>query len=153
MTKLKQEKETIMSVLTNKGDYKQLAKTFYEAFNTGDIDSLDQAFTQDWLDHMLPPGRSHGLLGAKETITIVRQAFPDYHITIEEMLVDGDMVAVRLQASGTHLNSFMGIEATGKQVSFYAFDMHRVENNCIVESWHLEDKLSLLHQLKENTAN
>jgi predicted ester cyclase len=74
-------------------------------------------------------------------------AFPDAHFTSEELIAEGDTVAVRRTFRGTHTGSFMGIPPTGKQVTTTVMTINRFAYGKIVEVWNNTDDLDLLHQL------
>ena len=57
----------------------ELVRIFYNAFNTGDLDSLDRVFSPNWVDNTLPAGRPPGLAGIKAATEILRSALPDLH--------------------------------------------------------------------------
>lgn len=125
----------------------ELVRIFYNAFNTGDLNSLDRAFSPNWVDHTLPAGRPPGLVGIKAATEILRNALPDLHCEIEDLLFVEDKAIARITFSGTDRGGFMGAPPTNRHVEFIAFDIHRIDNGQIVESWHLEDNLSFLLQL------
>ncbi len=126
---------------------KALVRRFYEPFNTGDMSTFDDILSPDWQDLPLAPGQGAGPTGFKGTVAGFREAIPDYHLGNEGLVAEGDWVAVRSVATGTHQGAFMGIPATGKRVTLRSMDMHRIENGRIVETHHLEDFLELLMQL------
>jgi predicted ester cyclase len=72
---------------------------------------------------------------------------PDLETEIVQMISSGDLVSVHLVFSGTHEGAFLGKPASHRRIRFIAFDMHRVADNRITESWHLEDNLGLLVQI------
>lgn len=76
-----------------------------------------------------------------------RAAFPDMHDTIEDMLAEGDKVAVRVTVQGTHRGEFQGIAPTGRQISFAGFAIFRVVDGKIVENRALNDRQGLMQQL------
>ena len=82
----------------------------------------------------------------------IRKGFPDFHITIDRMVAEGEMLAVEMTWSGTHLGRFRGIEATGKHVSYSAMQFRRSENGKTVEGWGINDNLKLLMQLGATIA-
>lgn len=124
-----------------------LVTTLYRAFNTGDVEILDEVVAEDFVDHMALPGTSPGLDGLREAVMIFRTGLPDMNITVGAVVVEGDLVAVRQVTTGTHRGTFLGVPATGTEISFAAFDMYRVRDGLIVESWHVEDLLSALEQV------
>jgi predicted ester cyclase len=79
---------------------------------------------------------------------ILLQAFPDLQITVEDMVAEGDKVAVRWRLRATHQGEFMGIPPTGNQVTMTGIDINRLEGGRLVERWGNEDMLGLLQQLK-----
>ncbi|HKG26597.1 MAG TPA: ester cyclase [Thermomicrobiales bacterium] len=128
-------------------DNEAIARAFYEPFNTGDTSIYDQILAEDWVDHPLAPGQQPGRAGFPPVVAGFRAVFPDLTITNEDVIVAGEKVTVRSIARGTHLGPLLGIPTTGKQVEFAAIDIHRIANGQIVETWHIEDYLSLLFQL------
>ena len=76
-----------------------------------------------------------------------RSAFPDFKVTIDDMIAEGDKVVVRGTWSGTHKGEFMGIPATGKSVSFGVIDTVRIAGGKMVEHWGLMDNFRLMQQL------
>jgi predicted ester cyclase len=77
----------------------------------------------------------------------LRAAFPDLQLTVEDIIAEGDRVAVNLTARGTHRGTFQGIAPTGKTVTVSAFEVVRIENGKLVEHWGGPDTLNLLQQL------
>lgn len=72
---------------------------------------------------------------------------PAVTATMEDVRVDGDIVTVRITFAGTNSGGWPGVGPNGAAVRFIAFDMHRVVDGRVIESWHLEDNLTLLIQL------
>ena len=68
-------------------------------------------------------------------------------MTVEDVLVAGDKAAVRSMIRATHEGELFGIPGTGQPIQFMAIDIHRLENGLIVETWHIEDFLSVLFQI------
>jgi steroid delta-isomerase-like uncharacterized protein len=128
------------------GDIEAIVRAFYEPFNTGDVSVYDTVLAEDWLDTPLGQGQQPGREGFKPIIGIFRGVFPDLQLTTEDVLVDGDKAAVRSTIRGTHQGDFL-VPATGQPVEFMAIDIHRIENGQIVETWHIEDYLSVINQL------
>jgi predicted ester cyclase len=76
-----------------------------------------------------------------------RDAFPDVTVEIDELVADGDRVAVATTFTGTHTGSLMGVEPTGRRVSVTGIDIVRVEGGRIVEHRGLTDVVGLMRQL------
>ncbi len=127
---------------------KALIQRTVDAFNQGDLAAVDQLFAAHYIDHDrsrtgLPPGPA----GVKQAWGMFRAAFPDLHATIEDMIAEGDKVAVRGVIRGTHQGELMGIPPTGKQVMVTLMDINRIEGGHLVERWGEADMLGLLQQL------
>ena len=126
---------------------KQLVRRYQEIYNSNNLDALLEVVSEYLLTPNILPGIPSGVEGAKVAHEIMRTGFPDYQTTIEDMLAEGDKVAARIRMTGTHAGNFMGIPATGKQVSFTGIYIARIEDGKIVEHWGEEDSVSLLTQL------
>lgn len=118
-----------------------------EVINQGNIDAIDKLLDPGVVDHATPPGFPAGREGAKQFATMIRSAFPDVHLTIEDMIAEGDKVVVRSTWSGTHQGEFMDIPATGRRVTVSAIDISRVADGRMVEHWEQSDALGLMQQL------
>ena len=116
-----------------------------EVFNRGNLEVADDLVADDFLNHEAPESR--GPEGFKATAAWLRSAFPDYHAELHETLVDGDLIAARLQVSGTHKGDFMGVAPTGRSFSVQHMHMYRVRDGKLVEHWACRDDLGQLGQL------
>ena len=85
--------------------------------------------------------------GLKEHIALFEAAFPRYWLKAEDMIVEGDKVAVRASFGGTHQGDLMGIAPTGKEISGDGILIYRIENDKVVEFWPAFDQLTILQQL------
>lgn len=126
---------------------RERAHQFYRVFETGDVASLDGVFDPAYIDHTPPLGRVPNRDGLKAAVVALRSALPDLHCVVEELLIDGTIVAVRARFTGTHLGVLGTFAPTGQPIAFIAFDMHRFGTERITESWHLEDNLTLFSQM------
>src|SRR5437764_1381191 len=85
--------------------------------------------------HRPPPG----IEGIRNLFATLHNAFPDAHVTLDDVLAEGDKVVVRSTLSGTHQGTFMGIPATGRHVSITGIDIVRMRDGKMVEHWGNED--------------
>ncbi len=76
-----------------------------------------------------------------------RAGFPDLHITIEDIIAEGDKVATRATARGTHKGEFMNIPPTGKQVTVTSIAIQQIAGGKVVEVWVNIDHLGMMQQL------
>ena len=125
-----------------------LVKRFFEeVWNKGNLSVVDELLAENYVDYNQPPGAPRGRKGYKATVTMFRSAFPDIQFTLDQILAEGDRLALRLTGRGTHQGSFMGITPTGKQVSFGGMAFIRFENGQVAERWGISDIPGLMQQL------
>ncbi|MBV9794926.1 MAG: ester cyclase [Actinobacteria bacterium] len=124
-----------------------LVRAFYEPFRTGDTSIYRDILAADWADLPLAPGQEQGPAGIGAQVGLFRQAFPDYDVTHEDLIVGDDRVAVRNTVTGTHQGAFMGYAATGRRIAIRTMDLHRIRDDRIAITWHLEDFAGLIAQL------
>jgi predicted ester cyclase len=125
-----------------------LAARRYAAFwNTGEARYAEAALAQNFVDRTLPSGRPQGVKGVLEASKNFRAAIPDLKAEIEELLVVNDRAVVRYSFTGHFTGSFKDLKGDGREVSFRAVDIYRVQDGQISDNWHLEDNLSLMQQL------
>ncbi|GGC93932.1 hypothetical protein GCM10011512_21210 [Tersicoccus solisilvae] len=128
-------------------DLKGLVRAFYEPFRTGDTAIHRDVLAIGWVDLPLAPGQQPGAAGLAAQIETFRHAFPDYDVVNEDLLVDGDRVAVRNTVTGTHRGAFLGHPPTGRRIAIRTMDVHRVRAGRIDTTWHLEDFAGLMSQV------
>lgn len=126
-----------------------LAARRYAGFwNSGDPALAEAALAPDFTDRTLPPGRSQGLAGPLQASAGFRQAVPDLSAEIEEMIVTGDRVVLRLNFHGHFTGKFGAVQGHGQDIAFHAIDIYRVKDGRITDNWHLEDNLTLMRQME-----
>jgi predicted ester cyclase len=76
-----------------------------------------------------------------------RTACPDLQCTVEEVMAEGDKVALRWVSRGTHQGDLMGIAPTGKQVTFRGIQMQRISQGKIEEEWAGFNTLGVLQEI------
>jgi predicted ester cyclase len=115
---------------------------------------LDQRDLDRALEQYTADARCHGFapevldrVGYKHSMSLLFAAFPDSHFTVDDMIAEGEKVAIRHSLHGTHQGEFQGILPTGKQVTVSAIGILRVVNGEIAESWLNADFLGLMQQL------
>ena len=111
--------------------------------------AVDSILAEDYVDHSIP-----GLLGdgnredLKAAVLQVRAAFPGIQPELYEILAEGDLVSVRVEAGGKHTGApFNGIPAAGRAIRWKEIHIFRCRNGKIVEHWGVFDLLSILQQL------
>ena len=118
-----------------------------EIWDQGDLTAIAELFASDVVDHHAVPGQAQGVEGQQQVLTMFRSAFPDLRVTTDDILVDGDRVAVRWTARGTHHGALLGIPPTGKPVTITGIDILRIAHGKVVERWAEDNGLALMQQL------
>ena len=123
------------------------------ALNAGDLDGCLARMTPDFVMHYadLPEplhGRETWLQGAE----MMRRAFPDLEVRIDDVVAAEDRVALRLTLRGTHrgdfhLGEFQTFPATGRTIQYVSHEFYRVRDGLIAEEWICSDTASLFRQL------
>ena len=83
----------------------------------------------------------------KEHIRFFESAFPEYELIGDDLIQEGNKVAVRATFRGVHRGDLMGIAPTGKDVSISLMLIYEIENNKIVNHWMVADQFALMQQL------
>ena len=120
---------------------KKIVKEFTERFGSGDSSVVDELTTDDYVAHVLS-GTGYDVADKnvmKQTNDGGHVGFPDYSMTVNDIIAEGDKVYVLSTKTGTHKGDFLGIPATGNQISVFRFALYRLEDGKIAESWIGED--------------
>ncbi len=118
-----------------------------ERWNARKLSLTGELVSPDFVLHT--PSGDVGLAAFQAAITAYLQAFPDSAVSIEDMVAEGDRVAIRYRFSGTHRGEFLGVAATGKQTLCSGMAFYRVAGGRLAEGWFVEDILGLLEQLRQ----
>lgn len=119
----------------------------FAAVNDGDIDRMVALVSDDFVVHTAVPGIGTGKAGMRQLMRIYFGAFTPQHVDVNDIVADGDLVAVRHAHHITHSGEFAGVPPTGKQVVVEGIEMYRVRDGKISEMWHHDDMLGLMQQL------
>lgn len=133
---------------------KTIVRRFFEvAWNENKVSVLDEIYSVDNVHHF---GNTPGPLGPSQLRTMIkmwRDAIPDYHAHIENMIAEEDLVVTLLRFTGTHTGTGIfqiasrTVVPKNKQFGEMEIVIVRVANGKIVESWATWDRLSFLEQL------
>jgi steroid delta-isomerase-like uncharacterized protein len=121
-----------------------------EVWNQGDLAIFDEFYAPDFIFH--EPGLPQVRTREEDIqwIAGILNSFPDFHITIEDLIAEADQVVVRLTALGTNTGELGTPDphpATGKHVTITGIAIVRLANGQFVEIWHQVDWLGLFQQL------
>ena len=129
----------------NKEAYRRLNQ---EAWSQGQLAVVDEVVAPGSVYHDPALGDIPGSEGLKQAIMVYRTAYPDLQFTINDMIAEGDLVAMRWSAAGTQQGELMGIPATGLQTTTVGTNIARFDaDGQIVEEWSSWDVIGLMQQL------
>ena len=123
---------------------------FERVWNEGQEDEIDRLMAADAVVHGLSDADGNpcrGTAGFKPLYHAFRQAIPDLRIDVDDCLRDGETIAFRCTARGTHRGDGLGVPATNRPVEFAGMGFIRVENGQIVEAWNTFDFHELYRQI------
>jgi predicted ester cyclase len=126
---------------------KIIVRRMFEAINNHDLGLLDDLMIPNFVMHMNDQ-ESRGWKVSRKFLEDEMKAFPDLHVTIEDVVAEGDRVCVRLLEMATHLGEYRGMSPTGNKLSYIVVAIWRVMEGKIVEGWVVYDQLNFLEQLE-----
>jgi len=108
---------------------KQFVRQHFEDFvNKREVDVIRKNMTPDFYDHDGPGGKPSGVDGDEQMMNAMYKSMPDLHVTIEDMIAEGDKVVCR--------NVWRWTDApSGNKMEFHGFVLWRFEGNRIAERW------------------
>jgi steroid delta-isomerase-like uncharacterized protein len=131
-------------------EIKALTHRFFEETNKGEAAAIavtEQSVATNFVFHGATGEDIRGLKDFKQHVSELYRAFPDNHVTIDDMVVEGDKIATRWTLTGTHKGEFMGIPPTNKKVKMWAITIDRVAGGKFVEEWERLDTWGFMQQL------
>jgi steroid delta-isomerase-like uncharacterized protein len=121
-------------------------RVWEEIVNQQNLDAIDEIYTADCVWHQ-PDQDLQGSEQAWRFLVMYLSAFPDTHVSVEDVIAEGDKVVTRIRLRGTHRAELMGIAPTGKPIEVKGITIHRIEGDKIVEQWQSHDDLGLMQQI------
>jgi steroid delta-isomerase-like uncharacterized protein len=123
-------------------------RVWIDGLNRGDVSVADVTFAPDCVIHFTGvPAPFHGVSQWKEFVAGMLTAFPDLHFTMQEQLIQGDGVAFRWHANGTHTGPLGAAPPTGKTIAVDGLIVDRMVNGKVQERWEQFDQALMLQQL------
>jgi len=122
-----------------------------DAVNTGDLEVIskatDELVAPDVVIHMPLPVEAPGPRRFKQVWAMLLRGLPDLHLTIEDLIAEGDTVVARNTVTGTHQGEYMGVQPTGKSITYDEIFIFRFAGGRIAEMWGVVDVFSQMKQL------
>jgi steroid delta-isomerase-like uncharacterized protein len=118
-----------------------------EVQNDKNWDAFDELNADDFINLSAPPGVPSDREGGKMFLAAFLNAFPDCHVTVDDMIAESDRVVTKKTFTGTHTAELNGIPPTGKRVSIQYVDILRLRDGKIIEHWLSMDQMNFMQQL------
>ena len=127
---------------------KALVRRYVEEFvDRSNFDLSEEIFAPNFVRYDAGPDQVSRVEDLKHFFAMLHSGFPGFQSTIEDLLSEGDKVALRFTFRGIHQGEFMGIAPTGKEVTMSGIDILRIADGKLVEMWNQEDVLGMMRQL------
>ncbi|MFD1538904.1 ester cyclase [Nonomuraea guangzhouensis] len=130
---------------------KETYHRFHDAVNSGDLEIISKAIDEfihpDGRFHTAEPTDMPAVQAQKRIWGVLLRAFPDIHVTMEDLLAEGDKIVARQTVTGTNSGEYRGMPATGKSVIYQEIFIARFADGQIIDIWGVVDLYSQLRQL------
>jgi steroid delta-isomerase-like uncharacterized protein len=121
------------------------ARVLLEKMGRGDFSKLDEIYGAGFVAH--GSGKSYTLDEDNASGKAIRKAVPNLQVSVDHLIGEGDLVAVRWSARGTNSVAAAGMPGTGKSIEVEGMTVFRFKGGRIVEEWSLTDRLAMMRQL------
>jgi len=116
---------------------KAVVRQYFDTFNSNQLDRLSEVISPEYEDRL--EGQTAGIEVLRTYLKGLKTSFPDFTWTIEQIVAEGDRVAVMNRITGTQVRDFGGVKAAGRKVDFKAFQIYKVVDGKLVEHWEVAD--------------
>jgi steroid delta-isomerase-like uncharacterized protein len=124
---------------------------FQDVTNTHDAELISRTIDEIVKPHVLIrtplPVAATGAQALVEVFATLHRAFPDLHVTVEDLIEEGDKVVGRNWVTGTHRGEYMGLAPTGKSIAYNEIFIFRFDNGRVAETWGVVDVFAQMKQL------
>jgi hypothetical protein len=124
---------------------------FHDAVNSGDAEliakTIDEVVDPDVRIGTPLPIDATGAQALKQVWATLLRAYPDLHVTVEDVIAEADKLVCRNVVTGTHQGEYLGLPPTGRSVTYNEIFIFRFEGGRIAETWGVVDLLAQLRQL------
>jgi steroid delta-isomerase-like uncharacterized protein len=120
----------------NKNEMNALIEQDLHVWNDGDLSIYDKILHPDFVRHEMDiKADMVGIEANKKNVQFNRAAFPDFHVSADDVIFTEDTVIMRWTLSGTHLGDFGEIPPTGKKIKLSGVSISKIENGKAREQW------------------
>lgn len=129
-------------------------RAYLDGMNNRDMGIIEEVFSPEYVSHFPGQPPTRGIEPIKAVLQSFFDAFPDIVFTVEDQMAEGDKVATRWSAQGTHQGEWRGFPPrergtppTGRHVVFSATDIYLIADGQVVEEWNTLEQLAVLEQI------
>lgn len=145
--------DAISALDTPEEQNRHLIRRYYEEmWNQWDFGLAEQILAPEIAFHGSLGVTTRGVAAFRQYMQTVRDAFPDFHNTVEQLVAENQRVVARLTYRGTQRGEIFGIAPTGKKIAYAGAAFFQVAGSRITEGWVLGDRMGLFQQLSEHSA-
>ena len=132
---------------------KELVRRFYkEVYVDWNMALVDEVVSPRFTSHDWPEGGATGPEAFRGYYSYLRSVVPDAHYDVDDLIAEGDRVAVRWRLLGTHQGEFQGIAPTGRAITLKGIAIYRVDDGKLMERWVVSDLHGVLEQIGAASA-
>ena len=131
-------------------EMKNMVKKCMIGFSAGDLSALEGCFHDDYTRHVTPGLK--GVSSYAEHIEDLRnrhKVLQDARFDMDEMIAEGNTVAVRFTMTGIHVGEFLGIPPTGKTIRRASMAFFHIRDGKIADSYTIADMYGMMHELQK----
>ena len=128
-------------------EMKALADKSFEVWNGGSLSLFDEILSSEYVFHGNDAIDIIGIDASKENVTSIRTSFPDFKLTLNELIITGDKGVVRWTMTGTNTGPFGELPPTGKKMSVSGVNIVHVVDGKISENWQFYNQALFYTQL------
>jgi len=119
-----------------------------EVFDNKNVDAFDELVDANAVERTPWPGYGTTPAEGKRALADFIKAFPDLHLTIDDVITQGNKVVIRSTMSATNTGEFMGMPPSGKRVTdIGGIDIVEVKGSKLGDHWGYVDTTSMMTQL------
>ncbi|MFI9596451.1 ester cyclase [Nonomuraea sp. NPDC052265] len=136
---------------TEEARNRETYQRFHDAVNSGDLEVISKAAEEflhpDARFHTAEGGALPAVQAQKRVWDVLLRAFPDIHVSVEDLIVTEDKIISRQKVTGTHTGEYRGRPATGRAVAYDEIFIARLSDGRITDLWGVVDLYAQLRQL------
>jgi predicted ester cyclase len=128
----------------SRADLATFYRRYIDAINNRDLAVVAEMVHEDVYQN----GVAHKRADVLASFRSIGDACPDYHWGLQQLVIQDDLIAARLQNTGTPIKTFFDYPATGRSLNFMEFCQYRIRDGRFAEMWFLEDRVTIGRQLR-----